>query len=638
MIKNTGLILIVFSASLSGQSSSWYNNSAVNYLSLPIDGINSTAFGKKVLYFNQLTAANNTGCGYFSLYSNRFGNNNTAFGAFSLANNAPNTSGNIGGNDNTAIGYNSLYSNTIGNYNTAGGYDALYNNISGSFNTGVGYNALWKNITANFNTAIGGGALFSNDLGGTSIPGEENVAIGYNSLYNNLGGTGNTANGFKSLFLNTEGIGNTAFGYYSLYSNSDIAGNFGNYNTAFGYKALFDNRSGDYNIAVGSEALVSNINGFHNIAFGCQSMKINTTGYYNIAIADFSNYYNLTGYSNIAIGTYALYKNQSNENCAIGTNCLSNNTTGTYNSGLGVNALTYIQTGNGNTTFGAYSDLNGSTSQYNSTAIGYGAIANNSNEIYFGDSHVTKVEMVTGILVTSDGNFKSNVDYKEVKGLDFISRLRPVTYNFEYRKFGEFQTSRMCDSIRKHYINGDYDAIEAVRQVGFLAQEVEQAAKQCGYDFHGIHVPKDSTDSYCLSYGTFVVPLVKAVQEQQEMINRQDKRLAEFNALLQNSKSAQVSSMSSVEIGDSFISGYGFTVNVQDRKLIVINTSQSNILDVIMLLYDLNGKIIKSREIAEVKNTQEIAQFEGMESGFYNLALVINGELKLNKKVFFNPN
>jgi predicted RNase H-like nuclease (RuvC/YqgF family) len=39
-----------------------------------------------------------------------------------------------------------------------------------------------------------------------------------------------------------------------------------------------------------------------------------------------------------------------------------------------------------------------------------------------------------------------------------------------------------------------------------------------GYDFDGIHVPVDGNDNYSLVYGAFVVPLVKAVQEQQKMI------------------------------------------------------------------------------------------------------------------------
>ncbi len=53
---------------------------------------------------------------------------------------------------------------------------------------------------------------------------------------------------------------------------------------------------------------------------------------------------------------------------------------------------------------------------------------------------------------------------------------------------------------------------------GFVAQEVEQAASDAGYDFSGVDKPKNPTGFYGLRYAEFVVPLVKAVQEQQEQI------------------------------------------------------------------------------------------------------------------------
>ena len=56
------------------------------------------------------------------------------------------------------------------------------------------------------------------------------------------------------------------------------------------------------------------------------------------------------------------------------------------------------------------------------------------------------------------------------------------------------------------------------RFTGFVAQDVEQAAKELGYDFDGINKPRNETDHYSVSYASFVMPLVKAVQEQQSII------------------------------------------------------------------------------------------------------------------------
>jgi len=70
--------------------------------------------------------------------------------------------------------------------------------------------------------------------------------------------------------------------------------------------------------------------------------------------------------------------------------------------------------------------------------------------------------------------------------------------------------------------------IEKIKMTGFLAQDVEAAAKSIGYDFSGVDVPKNSTDLYGLKYGDFVVPLVKAVQEQQLLITNQQKLIDEL--------------------------------------------------------------------------------------------------------------
>jgi hypothetical protein len=52
-----------------------------------------------------------------------------------------------------------------------------------------------------------------------------------------------------------------------------------------------------------------------------------------------------------------------------------------------------------------------------------------------------------------------------------------------------------------------------IKYTGFVAQEVEKAAKKLNYDFSGVDAPKNSEDFYGLRYAEFVVPLVKSVQE-----------------------------------------------------------------------------------------------------------------------------
>jgi hypothetical protein len=103
--------------------------------------------------------------------------------------------------------------------------------------------------------------------------------------------------------------------------------------------------------------------------------------------------------------------------------------------------------------------------------------------------------------------------------------LKPVTYNLDIDKLNHFL--QIPDSISK----SDDFSIKSMRekseqvQTGFVAQDVETVARELGFDFSGIDKPKDENDPYSLRYAEFVVPLVKAVQEQQEIINSLLKRI-----------------------------------------------------------------------------------------------------------------
>jgi len=71
----------------------------------------------------------------------------------------------------------------------------------------------------------------------------------------------------------------------------------------------------------------------------------------------------------------------------------------------------------------------------------------------------------------------------------------------------------------------DYSEAEKIMHSGFIAQEVEQLVKSKGYKFDAVHVPANPTDNYSIAYSEFVVPLVKAVQEQQAMIKTQQQQI-----------------------------------------------------------------------------------------------------------------
>ncbi|PVW17204.1 tail fiber domain-containing protein [Marixanthomonas spongiae] len=154
----------------------------------------------------------------------------------------------------------------------------------------------------------------------------------------------------------------------------------------------------------------------------------------------------------------------------------------------------------------------------NSIAIGNGASAG-TNQIRLGNSNVISIGGYAAFTNISDGRFKYDIHHN-VPGLKFIKNLRPITYKLNRKKLSQFK--------KEHEIASNTEQIET----GFIAQEVEALAKKLDYEFNGVKRPDDLTkDNYTLSYSLFVVPLVKAVQEQQQEIEILKNKLSELQSI-----------------------------------------------------------------------------------------------------------
>ncbi|MBB1283036.1 tail fiber domain-containing protein [Flavisolibacter sp. BT320] len=197
--------------------------------------------------------------------------------------------------------------------------------------------------------------------------------------------------------------------------------------------------------------------------------------------------------------------------------------------------------------------------QTNSTALGYSASVTASNQVRIGNTAVTSIGGQVNWTNLSDGRFKKNIK-EDVPGLEFINSLRPVTYNLDVagidaklnaatqQEVNEAMTSlNNGNEARKAAPKSEPSAEEQkaksdkakVKYTGFVAQEVEKAAKKLNYDFSGVDAPKNSEDFYGLRYSEFVVPLVKSVQElsaeNKELARKNEeleKRLAKLEALM----------------------------------------------------------------------------------------------------------
>jgi hypothetical protein len=334
--------------------------------------------------------------------------------------------------------------------------------------------------------------------------GRENIFVGYQAGFSNTSGWGNTAIGYKSLRSNTIGKQNVANGYEAMYSCIN-----GDFNVANGYQSLYTNSSGAYNVANGYQALYSNTNGNYNAAYGHMALYSNSTGQDNTAIGYQAMYFNISAQQNVAIGKSALFNANTNYNVAIGNSALYSNTTGSYNTALGFSAF--------------YSG----TAWVNSTAIGYGTAITASRQIRLGNASIESIGGQVGWTTVSDARFKNQIK-ENVPGLDFILKLRPVTYHLDMNKIANFLHTP--DSVRT--LESE-NLAAAELHTGFVAQEVEETANKLGFVFSGVDKPKNSNDYYGLRYAEFTVPLVKAVQEQQIQIEQLKAENADLKSRLE---------------------------------------------------------------------------------------------------------
>jgi hypothetical protein len=400
-------------------------------------------------------------------------------------------------------------------------YDLLNTGIVRMINgsIAVGFDALFNNSGIN-NIGIGGTSLISNSLG------TDNIGLGFNSLNANTNGISNIAIGSSALSKNIIGNNNTVIG-----NNADLGHDMtlGENITAIGADTIagannitiigrYAQASGDGAIAIGlgsgstglqSIAIGGTVSGAHTIAIGPSATGSGTQGIalgYNAIVNDIAS---------IAIGKDA---NSARDNSiSMGTGPVCNAVNGIAIGNMSItNSINAISFGN---TAWALADSaisignNAKTYGSNSMSIGNGATTSNANEIVLGNNAITSLLCNAPLSTLSDARTKTNIQ-ENIPGIEFINLLRPVTYNNDpdgiakLMKISEENRSKETETMQAKII-----------KTGFIAQEVEEAAKTAGYDFNGLIAPATEDGYYSLAYSQFVVPLVQTCKQQHVRIN-----------------------------------------------------------------------------------------------------------------------
>lgn len=475
------------------------------------------------------------------------------------------------------------------NYNTSLGLEAGLS-TSTSHTISIGYRALNNINSAGVNNiGIGSNTLSNVDWG------SDNIAIGKDAGFGIVSSGWNIAIGNGAL-ANGEGDGSVAVGYESLYNG-------GYTNTAVGNYSLRGNTWGHSNVGVGYESIYSNTVGEGNTALGIRSLW-STIGGYNVALG-----------ANSMIGT-----GSSGSTVAIGASAGHSLTSSSDNVFIGDNATATI------------------ASISNSIAIGSTAVVTASDQVRIGTPFTTSIGGYAGWTNLSDGRFKKNLK-ENVPGLSFITKLHPVTYTLDLDGLDKVLNVPLNEQARKAFKNGkeipereqspEAAAARANKakyvHTGFIAQEVEKAAKELGYNFSGVDAPKNGKDLYGLRYAEFVVPLVKAVQELNEQNAALEERVKKLEKLiLKNSSGNQTVILSGAKLEQNVPNP--FTGNTIIAYNIPAGETAGR-----LVITDMNGSVVKAINVNSGGKAQITLNKGTLAAGEYIYSLWV-GETKVDSK------
>jgi hypothetical protein len=248
--------------------------------------------------------------------------------------------------------------------------------------------------------------------------------------------------------------------------------------------------------------------------------------------------------------------------------------------------------------------------------------------VRIGNSNVTSIGGQVGWSNFSDGRYKKNIK-DDVQGLSFINSLRPITYTVDINGLSEhYDKGGTRDSAydkAKALMKSSADKAAQIVYNGFIAQEVEAAAKKLNYTFSGVDKPQSQNGLYGLRYADFVVPLVKAVQELSQENAELKSRLDKIEAAL-SLQSQNVELGKNAKLEQNVPNPYSTTTTIS-------YSLPSNTHNAYINFYASNGAFLKSVKLAGTgKGTINVTANE-LPSGAYRYSLIIDGKVVASKQM-----
>lgn len=367
-----------------------------------------------------------------------------------------------------------------------------------------------------------------------------------------------TSNAYSPSFDKSSfyGNGGLSFLYYSMQNSSNGFSVSGSKN--FLFSVLESSNDPRFNRPPSFYGLIDNANGNaefnQNLVFATDGNGINGVNWSNASSKQIANnisigssnfyFFNydsqflrenvVVGKNNFDFASYYPVNGNVENNILIGTSNLTAFSCGREN---GFTKLICI--GNQNLQFG--SDFSAFSSNFSAIVLGNGnqsmnldniviignsTAVNGDNEFQLGNS-LNTVYTHQAIQTRSDERDKTEIQ-DTVFGLDFVNRLRPVDFKWDFRSdyyYNEEYDEDVLDEdgnvvktiTKQRIVKPDRDGSKKRNRFhcGLIAQEVKSTLDELGLDFGVLHDASvgGGEDVLTLGYTELVGPLIKAIQE-----------------------------------------------------------------------------------------------------------------------------
>jgi len=383
----------------------------------------------------------------------------------------------------------------------AGALDNLTNN----YNIIIGYNALSAATNAEYSIGIGRNSLLNFNTSAARA-----LAIGAGSQAGALTGTNNVSIGSGSLAALTSGSFNSCMGY-SAHSSLTI----GSSNTTVGSGMGGSNRN--RNSMCGGAALVPSSTGSDLIGLGYQVFNSSSTST-----------------RSIALGASALKPDNSADNVCIGS--YSNGGTASL---AGTNVFIGNLTGGSNSVVGSGNIFIGESAGYNETGNDklYIANTNTATPLIYGDFSTNRVginrvptannfEISGGAPKTTTANWLANSNRRiktNIQNIDNALKTRKKLNHVKFKYTDEWK--ERVPYIKAHdryYYN-------------FIAQEYKKVFPE-SVQGSGEYLKGSKKEILQIDTYSSQIVLIKAIQEQQNMIVSQQEKIKKQQAIIDKNK------------------------------------------------------------------------------------------------------